>query len=153
MVSGSRVPAKSVPAVRGTWCLQVLHWTVGWRCLFPHAAIATCPIPRAWHLLLQHIRRIRRGLPALHAALEADFWKLTFEAIVKVFQFSVIAIALLVSALGMISDGGSDIVTTLAYPVAVIVTQCTVIAYWILVPLWERVAESYRITDVPKNPE
>ena len=26
VVSGSRVLAKSVPAVRETWCLQVLHW-------------------------------------------------------------------------------------------------------------------------------
>ena len=26
VVSGSRVLAKSVPAVRETWCLQELHW-------------------------------------------------------------------------------------------------------------------------------
>ena len=86
----------------------------------------------------------------LYKAMEADFWKLAFESILKLYQFSIIAVALIVSALGVITDERSDMVTTLAYPLAVIIIQCVVIAWWNLVPLWERVVESYRITDVTK---
>ena len=83
----------------------------------------------------------------LYAAMEADFWKLMFEYLLKLFQFITIAIALIVSALGAISGGGLDMTTTLAYSVAVIVIQGFVIAYLNLLPLWDRVAESHRIAD------
>ena len=42
-------------------------------------------------------------------------------------------------------------ITTLAYPVAIVIIQLAMLAYWNLLPVWNRLAAGYRVLDAPQT--
>lgn len=87
----------------------------------------------------------------LTETMQVEFWKLAFEALLKIFQWGILGVALIVTALAAFAAGHLDMITTLAYPVAIVIIQFAMLAYWNLLPVWNRLAAGYRVPDAPQT--
>lgn len=83
----------------------------------------------------------------LPRSMDVEFWKLAFDSLMKIFQWGFVGVALMVAALTAFSQGHLDMVTTLAYPVVVIMVQFAMVAYWNVLPIWDRITDAYTLAD------
>ena len=78
--------------------------------------------------------------------MKPEFWQIIFQSAIKLLQFSLVAIAVMVATIRYFHQGDtSDFISTLFYPLIVITIQYFVLANWIMYPCFKIVVKKYKI--------
>lgn len=84
----------------------------------------------------------------LSQPMQARYWELLFDYTVKAAKTLLVGYGVLVAILGVVVERNNEqtlgYLTTLAYPTLIVAIILFMFAYWVMEPVWQRIASSYR---------
>ncbi len=89
--------------------------------------------------------------PLFSKDLNLDFWKMIFEYMVKLIKYFMIIFGALVAVLKFLSQKNNEttdgFLTTLFYPSIILIISFFMIAYWIMIPSWNKIVDGSKEED------
>lgn len=80
--------------------------------------------------------------------MKEDFWKLIFENLTKIIQFSIVIYLAVIATLKITYDKSEDLLgfsSTIFYPTVIYIIMLLAFGYWILYPVWLKIIDIYKI--------
>ena len=87
--------------------------------------------------------------PYLSLEMEAEFWKVVFEALIKIIQISLVVYVAVIATLRFVNenDGSYNYMgfsTTIFYPTIIYLSMLFMFGYWVIYPVWENFLMNYK---------
>ena len=79
--------------------------------------------------------------------MKDEFWKIVFEAQIKVIQISIVVYVAVIAALRFVHDSGDSYLgfsSTIFYPTIIYLFMLFMFGYWSIYPVWIKLFDSYK---------